>query len=88
MEEKIIQAVQEINMMDKVESDIEVFYKETLEQLTKKEVEVTVEVISDGKYGVQISFNGKLFWMISKAWDTAREIVINVVAAINELKLI
>ena len=42
MEEKIIQAVQEINMMDKVESDIEVFYKETLEQLTKKEVEVTV----------------------------------------------
>lgn len=88
MEEKIIQAVQEINMMDKVESDIEVFYKETLEKLTKKEVEVTVEVISDGKYGVQISFNGKLFWMISKAWDTAREIVINVVTAINELKLI
>lgn len=88
MEEKIKEVVQEVNMMDKVEDDIAVFYKETLEQLTEQEIEVTVEAISDGKYGVQISFNGKLFWMISKAWDTVREIVINVVAAINELKLI
>lgn len=88
MKEKIIEAVQEVNMMDKAESDIAAFYKETLEQLTEQEIEVTVEVISDGKYGVQISFNGRLFWMISKDWDTVRKIVINVVAAINELKLI
>ncbi len=88
MEEKIKQAVQQVDMMDKLEEDIAVFYKETLGKITKQDVEIIVEEISDGKYGVQISFNGKLFWMISKAWDTAREIVINVVAAINELKLI
>ena len=88
MEEKIKAAVQEVNMMDKVEGDIAVFYKEILVKITEQEMEVTVEEISDGKYGVQVSFNGRVFWMISKAWDSVREISMNIVTAINELRLI
>lgn len=88
MEEKIKATVQEVNMMDKVEGDIAVFYKEILVKITEQEMEVTVEEISNGKYGVQVSFNGRVFWMISKAWDTVREIVINVLVTIDELKLI
>lgn len=88
MEEKIKAAVQEVNMMDKVEGDIAVFYKEILEKITEQEMEVTVEEISDGKYGVQVSFNGRVFWMISKAWDSVREISMNILMAISELGLI
>ena len=88
MEEKIKGIIQKVNMMDKTECDIEAYYKSILEQVTTKEIEVVVEAISDGKYGVQVAYNGKLFWMISKAWDTAREVLVNVVTAINELKLI
>ena len=88
MEEKIKAAVQEVNMMDKVEGDIAVFYKEILVKITEQEMEVTVEEISDGKYGVQVLFNGRVFWMISKAWDSVREISMNMSMAINELELI
>lgn len=88
MEEKIKEAVRDVDMMNKAECDIAVFYKEILERITQQEIEVTVEAISDGKYGVQVSFSGKIFWMISKAWDTVREITINIVAVINELRII
>lgn len=88
MQEKIKEAVRDVDVTDKAESDIAVFYKEILEKITRQEIEVAVEVISDGKYGVQISFNGRIFWLFSKAWDTAREITINIVAAINELRII
>ena len=88
MEEKIKAAVQEVNMMDKVEGDIAVFYKEILVKITEQEMEVTVEEISDGKYGVQVLFNGRVFWMISKAWDSVREISMNISMAINELEII
>lgn len=88
MENKIKEAIQEVDMMDKLEEDIAVFYKETLEKITKQDVEIVVEEISDGKYGVQVLFEGRIFWMISKAWDTVREITINIVAIINELQLI
>ena len=87
MEEKIKAAVQEVNMMDKVEGDIAVFYREILVKITEQEMEVTVEEISDGKYGVQVSFNGRVFWMISKAWDSVREISMNILMAISELEL-
>jgi len=88
MEEVIKQTIQEVNMLDKAERDIALIYKQALEQVTEQKVEVTVGVISDGKYGVQVTVDGRIFWMISKAWDSVKEIVINVVAAINELKLI
>ena len=88
MENKIKEAIQEVDMMDKLEEDIAVFYKETLEKITKQDVEIVVEEISDGKYGVQVLFEGRIFWMISKAWDTVREITINILAVIKELQLI
>lgn len=88
MEEKIKEAVQGVDMMDKAESDIAAFYKEILEKITQQEIGVTVEVISDGKYGVQVLFNNRICWLFSKAWDTAREITINIVAVINELRII
>ncbi|PHV69730.1 hypothetical protein CS063_14120 [Sporanaerobium hydrogeniformans] len=88
MENKIKEAIQEMDMMDKLEEDIAVFYKETLEKITKQDVEIIVEEISDGKYGVQVLFEGRIFWMISKAWDTVREITINILTVINELQLI
>lgn len=88
MEDKIKEAIQEVDMMDKLEEDIAVFYKETLEKITKQDVEIVVEEISEGKYGVQVLFEGRIFWMISKAWDTVREITINILTVINELQLI
>lgn len=88
MENKIKEAIQEVDMMDKLEEDIAVFYKETLGKITKQDVEIVVEEISDGKYGVQVLFEGRIFWMISKAWDTVREITINILTVINELQLI
>ena len=88
MENKIKEAVQEVDMMNKLEEDIAVFYKEMLEKITKQDVEIVVEEISDGKYGVQVLFEGRIFWMISKAWDTVREITINILTVINELQLI
>lgn len=88
MENKIKEAIQEVDMMDKLEEDIAVFYKEMLEKITKQDVEIVVEEISDGKYGVQVLFEGRIFWMISKAWDTVREITINILTVINELQLI
>ncbi len=88
MENKIKEAVQEVDMMNKLEEDIAVFYKEMLQKITKQDVEIVVEEISDGKYGVQVLFEGRIFWMISKAWDTVREITINILTVINELQLI
>lgn len=88
MENKIKEAVQEVDMMNKLEEEIAVFYKEMLEKITKQDVEIVVEEISDGKYGVQVLFEGRIFWMISKAWDTVREITINILTVINELQLI
>ena len=88
MENKIKEAVQEVDMMNKLEEDIAVFYKEMLEKITKQDVEIVVEEISDGKYGVQVLFEGRIFWMILKAWDTVREITINILTVINELQLI
>lgn len=88
MEERIMGVVQKIDMRNKTENEVVVLYKVILEQITQQKIEVTVGTISDGKYGVQVSFNGRLFWLISKAWDTVTEITINVLSAINELKLI
>lgn len=86
--EKIIsETLKEVNMMDKLESDIESFYKETLRRITNQEIDIAVEEISEGKYGVEVFFKDKVFWMISKAWDTVREITINIMEVINELQL-
>ena len=65
MEEVIKQTIQEVNMLDKAERDIALIYKQALEQVTEQKVEVTVGVISDGKYGVQVTVDGRIFWMIS-----------------------
>lgn len=75
-------------MMDKQEQEAAVFYKELIHEVTSKQVEVKVDEISDGKYGVEVVWQNQIFWMMSKAWDESREILENVKGVVVELRLI
>lgn len=75
-------------MADKQEDEVAIFYKELIKGATHQEVEVRVDEISDGKYGVEIAFGEKILWLIAKAWDTSREIMMNLQGAIEELQLV
>lgn len=87
MEEKIKELLQEVYMEDKAEKDISIFFKDIIQEVTHQMVEVSVDEISDVKYGVQVISQEKIFWMIAKAWDSTREVIENIKGVIEELDL-
>lgn len=88
MEQLVKEIMQEENMMDKQEQEVATFYEELIHKVTNKQVEIKVDEISDGKYGVEVVSQDQIFWMMSKAWDGAREILENVNGVVAELQLI
>lgn len=76
------------DMTDKQEDEVAMFYKELIKSVTHQEVEVRADEISDGKYGIEIAFGEKILWLIAKAWDTSREIMMNLQGAIEELQIL
>lgn len=49
-------------MEDKQEMELVAFYKLLIKHVTNKEVEVSVDEISEGKYGVEIIVVRKYIW--------------------------
>lgn len=76
------------SMRDKYEQELTVFYKELIQNMTHLKVDVQVNEMSDGKYGIGVTGANKVLWIIAKAWDTSREIRMNLQNITEEFQLI
>lgn len=87
MEQILKESIFKIDMMEKQADDVANFYKKIIKELTSKNVQVRVDEISNGKYGVEVVWKEQIFWMISKAWDGLNDVTNNIKEAIAELNL-
>lgn len=87
MEQILKESIFKIEMIGKQADDVANFYKKIIKELTSKNVQVRVDEISNGRYGVEVVWKEQIFWMISKAWDGLNEVTNNIKEAIAELNL-
>lgn len=87
MEQILKENIFKIDMIGKQADDVANFYKKIIKELTSKNVQVRVDEISNGRYGVEVVWKEQIFWMISKAWDGLSEVTNNIKEAIAELNL-
>lgn len=87
MEQLLTENIFKLDIMGKQADEVADFYKKIIRELTSKNVQVRVDEISNGKYGVEVVWQEQIFWMISKAWDGLNEVANNIKEAIAELNL-
>lgn len=87
MEQLLTENIFKLDMMEKQADEVADFYKKIIRELTSKNVQVRVDEISNGRYGVEVVWQEQIFWMISKARDGLNEVANNIKEAIAELNL-
>ncbi|MGE4284512.1 MAG: hypothetical protein AB7G87_12475 [Clostridia bacterium] len=69
----------EYTLYSQIGTRLDVLYKEILEELLNKQVTVSGEEISDGKYRLQFIINGYSYCMVSKVGFIMKDITENLI---------
>ena len=88
MEQKLKNKVDFLNGKTLGKSEIETLHKKLIYELVEEKADVAAWMLSEGRYGVEINLKDFKFWGIYKTWEPKKQVMDNVLTALEEFMLV